>query len=270
MTHLDPSLDPSPTTPPAGFDPGSTLDSEDVPEKPIIVRVIVHQLTADQTFSLLVAEWADGKTPDPALTDSFIARLANKRLLQSEVQKLTLAIDRLPPEGQTLAIELVAGGAFTRRELKEPERIITYFARPDWTEIVAAWRESQLLEIGQVIQGIEAARRRKEKRTATPLTTSPANGRGTRDELVAQLKVLLPRTLRDWATDFAEGLRALASDPIVSMDAEALAAAVKRRRVGTGTKICHRTIGAGLPHLVQHGFVVIEGNKVRIRPGALA
>lgn len=225
------------------------------------------ELTPDQVFTLSIYKWAKSRNEAHAI--QFVRGLANKRAIQAEVTRLMTSIEQLHPAAQTLAIELVAKGAFTRRELKEPERITGYFARPDWAEIIATWRGSRLREIGQVIQAIEAVRGRKSKEAAAPPPPVSTNiGRDNRDKLVNHLKTVLPSELRKWATDYAVAVRILAANPNTRMDAKALAIAVKQRRAGTGTKVSERTIGDGLPHLVKHGYVMIGRDMVQIRPGA--
>lgn len=267
MTQIDTSS-PPPTTPPA-FGPDPTSDPADPPTI-YIIRILLQPPTDSELLKMMVIEWVESKGHDRAHAIAFVKHLNDQRMILSSIQRLLMTIDDLPADvSQALVVELVTDGAFTRRELKEPERIAAFFARPDCTEILTAWRESRLPTIGQVIQVMETERRRRSKQVAAPPQASSGSGRGTRDCLVGQLKALLPRCLRTYATDLAEAIRALASDPIVGMNSEALAAAVKRRRVGTGTKICHNTITAGLPHLVQHGYVIVEDGKARIRPGAL-
>lgn len=270
MTH---SSTPAPSPTPS-LDTEAPPDSTEPAEQPIYIRIYFPPAIPDPdkgTFERLVLAWAMNKGHGIDCAIAFVNRMSKQHLLNTDVQQIVRAVELLPEKtDQALAIELVAGGAFTRRELKEPKEIVAYFARPDWAEIVEAWRESLLPKIGQVIQGMEADRRRQSKKIkVSPPPASPGHSRNSRDVLVGQLKAALPRTLRDSATDLTEALRALAADPIVSMDPVALAAAVKRRRVGTGTKVCDRVIASGLPHLAKLGYVTIEGDKARICPGAL-
>lgn len=269
MTHATAPA-PLPTTAP----PASTAPDDPDPkpfEPPVYLYFLVREISPDEDFELLVVQWVETKGHSRATAALFVNYLSDRRMLISAVRKLMSTIDELSAEAdQAFAIELITNGAFTRRELKEPERITAFFARPDRAEILTAWRESRLPTINQVIQIMEAAQRRQTKKGQAPPPAPTGKGRGTRDALVSILKGALPSSLRKWATDLAEAVRALGDDPTVSMNATSLAAAVKLRRKGTGTKVCHRVITAGLPHLVQHGYVVmVDGGKARFRPGAL-
>lgn len=273
MTYIESSApSPAESTASRGTEPSSTPTDR---AKPRVYRIELVILPAEpepieETFEGLLIALVKSMGHSTALAIAFVNRLASHHLHNTEVLKLAQAVELLPEEtDQVLVIELVAKGAFTRRELREPERIIAYLARPDWRGIFSAWRKSPLPTIGQVIEGMKAAQHREAKKNAPPPPAGIDNGRDNRDVLANHLKARLPRRFRDCATDLAETIRVLADNPTVDMDTEVLATKVRHRRAGTGSKVCLRTIRAGLPHLAELGYVFIEGDKARICSSAL-
>lgn len=203
----------------------------------------------------------------------FFRALTDAQMRINDAENLCATLNTLHDDNLRIVTALVVGKAFTRRELLAPDRVVAYTERPDWCDIVIAWK----MHRGQ-LRHIVAKREQKATKSPAPCASHfapvasppPIVKHKERDAFgKAVLDVRLPNRLRDHRENLAEALRALAADPTVIWSPADLAKAVERRRRSTGVKCPEYVMRDALPLLANAGRVTRTGDHYSHKPSVM-
>lgn len=239
--------------------------------RPIRILVIgafpdprTHQERETDELVQCFGSWVEAIDPDTT-AEQLMGPLCRLGLTLGHAFRLWEMLHGLPEQSQRVdSIRLITAGAFSRNELTSPERIRAYFARPDWPQILAAWRADPVTrEIRHVAKRFDRPTPppppgRRETPSSDPIDKRPVPHRAIGDQL--------PRKLEKHAANIAAALEELASQPTVALTAESLAGAVRRRRSSAGANCPVHIVREALTYLGQRGLVAIDGSGFRYQP----
>ncbi len=207
---------------------------------------------------------------DPATSGSRLIRMfGTLGFTVPDAYHLWDAVENSPAENQVDLVHLIGAGAFSRSELMAPERMLAYFDRPNWPEILRIWKE----ESGATRQ-IRHVVRRLGKPTPPP---PPAPSSRAPIEPVSEREApphrslgdLLPGKLKKHAANVKAAIDELASQPRIRYTAEDLARAVERRRKSAGVVCPVHILKNALNALARHGKVIAENGQYQHKPVAV-
>ncbi len=217
----------------------------------------------------VLQEWCEAANSDVS-GKAFVTILARNSLRVEDAQRLIDALMTLGEGALPLAVRLVTMGAFSRNELMEPQRIVAYFGRGDWSEIVTVWATSNRREIRHAV-------RRRDKPPAPEFSACPAPRAPlgdttvhTDDERRRAIKATLPRRLRDQGANCFTMLKILQREPTVAWSIRRIAGAVERERRSCGVTFPIHTARECIAALASRNYVTNVGDGTyRHRPGTM-
>jgi len=196
---------------------------------------------------------------------SVVSLFLDNDVSPSVALELCEMLNALPEEDKKIGVELVVKGAFSRREMRDPNLILDYFDRPDWQEVVEVWRKSGTREIRHVVRKMGKP---SASRGVTPIT-APKIMVEKRQDPKAAVKQALPRRLKDQAANVQAALEILAKNPTMPLTATDISAAVERNRRSCGASFPENVVREVLPILEQSGLIRNDGNGAyRHKPNA--
>jgi hypothetical protein len=226
--------------------------------RPILIRLKEEPERA-------IAAWCMDANPHVSAAE-FVNVLSGAGLKLSDGEQLIATIDQLEETARALAVELIVRGAFSRTELTDPTRIIAYFARRDWSEIVREWRQGGTRQIRHVVKRFDQPALEPQRSTTSALVTHISITTREISSLKLMIEAALPRRIRKHTANCLALLRLLEREPTVLWSAERIKIAVERERRSCGAKFPTHVAGECLRYLAANGLVAQNGVMYRHKP----